>query len=252
MSDAYLTQILEREAVDTGIFSPLRRTYTIIAPSIQTWANRYLLGVSPSGSFAKGTANKSGTDIDLFISLSQTVPESLADMYDSLFKRLRDDGYSPRKQNVSIGITISGVSIDLVPGKRQNPFSTDHSLFLSKTGTWTKTNVETHVRHVTAARRQREIRVLKLWRNQKGLDFPSFYLELTVIEALSRAGLFNSLSENVKICLEYIRDNLLRARVVDPANTNNIISNDLPVSSKTMIARAADNALRGNWADFVK
>ena len=31
--------------------------------------NKYLAGILPSGSFAKGTAIHSGTDIDLFLSL---------------------------------------------------------------------------------------------------------------------------------------------------------------------------------------
>ena len=36
-----------------------------------------VLSISPSGSFAKGTANRSGTDIALFISLSESTPETL-------------------------------------------------------------------------------------------------------------------------------------------------------------------------------
>lgn len=252
MSDAYLAQILRRETVDTGIFSPVRQVQQTLAPSVQKWANRFLLSVAPSGSFAKGTANKSGTDIDLFISLHQDVPNPLADIYGSLFNRLREDGYAPRRQNVSIGVAVGSVKVDLVPGKRQNPYTTDHSLFLSNAGTWTKTNVTTHVNHILAAGRQWETRILKLWRNQKGLEFPSFYLELTVIAALARTGVLNSLSENVKLCLEYIRDNLSRASVVDPANKNNVISDDLTAGSKTMIERAAATALGGSWAQFVQ
>lgn len=251
MSDAYLAQILAREMVDTGIYSPLRQIQQIVAPSIQKWAGQYLTSMVPSGSFAKGTANRSGTDIDLFISLSETVPNSLSEIYQTLFNRMRDDGYNPRKQNVSIGITVAGSKVDLVPGKRQNVFTTDHSLFRSKAATWTKTNVGTHVNHVIAAGRQRETRILKLWRNQKGLEFPSFYLELTVIAALSRAGMLNSLTGNVKLCLEYVRDNLSRARVVDPANSNNVVSDDLSASEKTMIERAAAAALGKTWGELV-
>jgi hypothetical protein len=252
MSDAYLAQILQRETVDTGIFSPARHVQQALAPSVQKWSNRFLVSVAPSGSFAKGTANRSGTDIDLFISLHEDVPDSLGEIYGSLFNRLREDGYAPRRQNVSIGVTVGAVKVDLVPGKRQNAYTMDHSLFRSKAGTWTKTNVSTHINHVVLAGRQRETRVLKLWRNQKGLDFPSFYLELTVIAALARTGVLNSLSENVKLCLEYIRDNLSRARVVDPANTNNVISDDLSTAEKTTVERAAAKALGGSWAQFLQ
>ena len=61
-ADVYLQQILNRESVDTGIFSPVRTVQATLEPAIRLWANRFLIGISPSGSFAKGTANKSGTD----------------------------------------------------------------------------------------------------------------------------------------------------------------------------------------------
>ena len=95
-ADAYLQQILNREAVDTGIFSPVRAMQATLEPAIRLWANRFLIGVTPSGSFAKGTANKSGTDIDLFISLSSETGETLKEIYESLFTRMQEIGYAPR------------------------------------------------------------------------------------------------------------------------------------------------------------
>jgi hypothetical protein len=65
-ADQYLNGILAREAVDTGVFSPVRGVQVTLQPAIQAWAGNLLSSISPSGSFAKGTANKSGTDIDLF------------------------------------------------------------------------------------------------------------------------------------------------------------------------------------------
>jgi hypothetical protein len=73
----------------------------------------------------------------------------------------------------------------LVPVKQQDIFSGDHSLYRRKADTLTKTNVAKHIRHVQQGGRINETRILKLWRNQKGLDFPSFHLELTVINSLS-------------------------------------------------------------------
>src|SRR3546814_4637358 len=100
MSTAYLTSILAREAVDTSAFSPVRQVQSIIHPVLTQWANRFLRSVTPSGSFAKGTANKSGTDIDLFISLSEDTPETLKAIYDLLFKAVSEAGYRPKRQNV--------------------------------------------------------------------------------------------------------------------------------------------------------
>ena len=75
-ADAYLQAILIREGVNVGPTSPVRNVLTQIRPVIQEWAGAYFVNLSPSGSFAKGTANKSGTDIDLFISLAQNTPET--------------------------------------------------------------------------------------------------------------------------------------------------------------------------------
>ena len=150
-ADAYLQQILNREALDTGIFSPVRGVQATLEPAIREWANRFLIGVSPSGSFAKGTANKSGTDIDLFISLSPETKETLKEIYESLFTRMQEKGYAPKRQNVSIKVRVGGYDVDLVPGKRQDNFGDDHSLYRRRADTWIKTNVQTHINHVIAA-----------------------------------------------------------------------------------------------------
>ena len=93
---------------------------TVIQPVIAAWAGNRLASLSPSGSFAKGTANLSGTDIDLFISLSHETTETLKDIYEKLFARMTELGYSPRRQNVSVNVTVNGFSVDLVPAKRQD------------------------------------------------------------------------------------------------------------------------------------
>ena len=128
-ADVYLRNILRREAVDTSPTSPLRAVANTLWPTIWTWANGHLLSVSPSGSFSKGTANLSGTDIDLFISVSPNVVETLRVVYDKLEIALHNAGYKTRRQNVSINITVDGQSVDLVPAKRQNLFLDDHSLY---------------------------------------------------------------------------------------------------------------------------
>jgi tRNA nucleotidyltransferase (CCA-adding enzyme) len=82
-----------------------------------------LVSVSPSGSFAKGTANKSGTDIDLFISLSQNTRETLKEIYNKLFARMTERGYAPKPQNVSINIQVNGYRVDLGPANVRTPLA---------------------------------------------------------------------------------------------------------------------------------
>lgn len=251
-ADAYLQQILNREAVDTGIFSPVRAAQTTLEPAIRQWANRFLIGINPSGSFAKGTANKSGTDIDLFVSLSADTRETLKEIYESLFAHLQRSGYSPKRQNVSINVRVGTYDVDLVPAKHQGNPGDDHSLYRRRADTWTKTNVTAHIYHVIAAGWIAETRILKLWRNQKGLDFPSFYLELAVIRALA-PGLYKSgLANDVWKVFEFLAGDFSSARIQDPANTNNIVSDDLSAAERGTIREAAARALQASdWNEIV-
>ena len=137
-----------------------------------------------------------------------------------------------------------------MPARRQDGYSQDHSLFRRRADTWTKTNVTTHISHVSQSSRTPEIRTIKLWRNQKVLDFPSFYLELTVLDALSYAR--GTLSQNVWKVFEYLRDSFMTARVMDPANTNNVISDDLTMGEKAAVRTAAIKALASqDWSEIV-
>jgi hypothetical protein len=249
-ADLYLQNILTREAVDTSATSPVRGVQGTLQPILNEWAGTQLRNVHPTGSFAKATANRSGTDIDLFISLKSDTTQTLKEIYTSLFKKLQAKGYAPKQQNVSINIRVGNYDVDLIPAKHQGGNSDDHSLYRRRADTWTQTNVVKHIATVRNASRISESRILKLWRNQNQLDFPSFYLELTTIAALS--GARGTLSANVWAALEYLRDRLPNARVVDPANTNNIISDDLSAADKAKISAAAAQARKATgWNQIV-
>jgi len=250
--DLYLKAILTREAVDTSLLSPAFLARATLTPVINAWGGRYVQSVTPSGSFAKGTANKSGTDVDLFISLRPSTPDSLKQIYLTLFNALTDAGYVVRKQDVSLGIRVAQIDVDLVPGKQQTALTTDYSLYRSRADTWTKTNVQTHIDVVRAAGMQPETRIIKLWRDQNRLDFPSVYLELVVIRAL-QLNFSVSLAERVLVVLRFLANSFVAARVTDPANANNAISDDLTFADKLAIERAAQVALaQETWGSIVQ
>jgi hypothetical protein len=124
------------------------------------------------------------------------------------------------------------------------------AFYRRRADTWTQTNVTNHIGTIRNAGRISESRILKLWRTQKHLDFPSFYLELTTITALS--GARGTVSQNVWSALQYLRDRFPNARMVDPANTNNIISDDLSAADKAKISTAAAEALKAaHWEHIV-
>ena len=251
-ADDYLLGISAREQVDTSLTSLVLAAKQTLMPVLSKWGGSYLQQVHRSGSLAKGTANRSGTDIDLFISLSANTPDSLKQIYETLFVAVSQSGYAVRRKNVSIGLRVNGVDVDLVPGKQQNILSLDHSLYRRRADSWTKTNVQTHIAHVRAGGRQLETRIAKLWSNQLDLDFPSFYLELAVIEAM-RVNLSIGLSNRVWSVLQYLAGGFSAARFVDPANSNNVISDELTASEKGAIRTAAARTLRAKtWGEVVR
>lgn len=248
MSDAYVRQVLDNHRVATGPLSPAEQTVAIIEPTLRQWAGSDLNGISLSGSYAKATAVRGSADVDVFISLRSSM--TLKDIYTSLFNLAAANGWNPRQQNVSIGITLGQVKVDLVPGRVQAGYQNYHSLYRSKQDSWTQTNVSQHISLVRDSGRTDEIRALKIWRNRMGLDFPSFYLELLTIEALkwSRDGL----ADNVFRVFRYIDTDFARARFVDPANTANIISDDLAAPEKVMVLTRARVALAAKtWNEIL-
>jgi hypothetical protein len=252
MSGDHLQNILARERVDMGPYSPVLQMRDAFMPLITEWAGSMLLSVEPSGSFAKGTAVRSGTDIDLFISLSPDTTSTLQEIHDTLANKLRAAGFSPKPQSVSIGIRAGNntYDVDLVPARRW-PQSADHSLFHRKTKTPRKTNIQRHIQEVRGSGRLDEIKLLKVWRNKKRIDFPSFYLELTVIAALGR-GTGGNLGDNLWHVFKYLRDTFPTARVVDPAVPSNAVSDDLTATERDVIKKVAVAALsQGYWRDII-
>lgn len=249
-TDQYLNNVLITSTVNTNQGSPASQAAQRLIPYIQQWGNNHLNYVSLSGSYAKGTAVQGGTDVDLFISVSSQLNVTLKDIYRSLAKCLRDNGFTPREQNVSIGVPVNGMKVDLVPGKASAQGNNDHSLYKRKSDSWIKTNPQKHIEIVSQSLRTSEIKLFKIWRNNKSLEFPSFLLELVVIEAL-KGQHYGDFQQNMPIVLNYIKDKIQTVRIVDPANTNNVVSDEMTLNDKRLLSQAAQSALSGSWGAFI-
>lgn len=266
----YIRLIINKHSVSNLVMNHARSTAKDLYPCIRIWANHilgmidkdsdiimnrnYFQGIIPTGSIVKRTNIIGGTDVDLFISLSYRTPCALEDIYDSLSRYLKLLGFFTRDQDVSIGVNYKNLWIDLVPGHKQKGSTNDHSIYRKKTGSWTKTNVNKHVSFVTKSGRRNEIKALKIWRKLHGLEFPSFLIELSVIEALKRKPV-GRLSVNLLKVFEYLSSDFIKARIIDPANLNNIVSEDLNDKEKNAIARSAlssrNSAIKSLWEEII-
>ena len=221
-----------------------------LMPSISAWANGHQIEVKPSGSVAKGTAVSGCSDVDILISVSSTASETLKQVYEKLFNRLTVDGFAPRRQNVSLGITIEGWKVDVVPAKRRPGWTTEHSLWSHKKQSWRQTDIHKHVEYITSSGRQDEIRLVKVWKKLHNLEFPSFPLEVAVIQSLAGHP-YGTLANNFPRVLEYVRDKLPDIQLIDPTKPSNILSDELTTAEKALLASTARQHLQLQWEQVV-
>lgn len=248
----YLRAILHREAVDSGVEAPLRRLEPRVEQLCATWAGRHLLEIYPIGAFEKGMANRSGVGIDFVLSLSPQVPFTLHEIYESLFLALERQNLSPVRRPVAVGVRVEDVLVDIIPAKRESISNDIHEIYSSRRAAPMKTNLTHHVLDAVEAGRQEEVRIMKLWRDQQGLDFPSFYLELSVVAALRRRPP-GELADNVWQVLGYLAQLFVARGLLDPANANNVISDEMTAAQKMAVARAAADTRSGirPWSEIV-
>jgi hypothetical protein len=254
-ADDYVNQIVDKYAVDTSQNSVVYKTAMTFKTVAEQWADQCLRSVSVSGSFAKLTAVSSslagGSDIDLFISLTSTTKQTMKELYEMLYQYLTDKKFTVKRQNVSLGIKVGSVAIDFVPAKHQDGNDEDHTLYVRRGDTWKKTNVQTHITYVLWSGCTTEIKVLKIWNRLHGLDFLSFYLELFAIRAIG-GNPSNSVATNVWTALQAIRDNLENWCIIDPANSNNVISDQHTADEKKKIVAQSKVALgKATWGEVI-
>lgn len=250
--DEYVLMIVNRHRLPNEI--DYTTQYRVIQPLksiIYTWAGSSLCDIKISGSRAKGTAIDLCSDLDLFISLSSATQLSLKQIYDSLYNHVCRQGIPARQQNVSIGVTYAGSKVDLVPARREGQYGNDHSLYHRKTSSWTKTNIDKHISLVKDSGRTTEITALKIWRENHNLDFPSIYLEMFAIDAL-RGKSLSAPASNFIYLLNCISEQLSTKVILDPANTNNVLSGELTGQEKARIVSQAKASISEKyWSSII-
>jgi hypothetical protein len=250
-ADEYLRQILAREAVEDGPGAPVRQLEADIVQVCTDWVGDDLLEVAPGGAFEKGTANASGVAIDFIATLKPTCPTPVDLLFESLHVALEARGLSPIRRDVSIAIPVEDMLVDIVPARRLPTGVAELQLYNARTEKPFETNLLWHRHEVSTGGRQEEIRTIKLWRDRNQLDFPSFYLELTVMAAL-RAKPEGDLANNVWTVLSHLANLFVARAVIDPANANNIVSDMLSGSEKQQIKAIAQETLaQRSWQEII-
>jgi hypothetical protein len=246
--EEYAASVVEKYRVVADTGSPAHRAADKVIPVLKEWGKQYLLGITLSGAYAKNTAITLSSQVDVLVALSPVPGMEMKNVFWNLFEHLTDQDWRPRTRNVSIQLESKGLAVDVIPACRDG---SGNVLFNKRSGAAVHTDVAQHVHLIANSGRQQEICAVKIWRERNALDFPSLYLELSVLQALEGER-FGHLADNVLAVMRYLSSRFEKTVVRDPTNRKNVLSDDLSADAKKAIAGAARNAMYDeNWKKIV-
>ena len=243
----YLTELLDGQRVGAEIERAVRARREAVEGILRAgWndgAPRFYYG----GSVAKKTMIAAAFDLDVVVYFPRESASGPRELYTAMEQRLRRAGHTPVRHNVSLRLRYTpGWHIDVVPGRALDESYEYARLWASETGGDRQTSLK---RHIHAARNgDREVvRLLKLWRARQAVPVGSFVLEL----AAARARSDGELEERFRRVLRFLSDDFMEARLVDPANSANVVTDEIEWGRKRAIADAARAACEADWERVV-
>jgi len=205
-----------------------------------------------SGSYAKKTAINLDYDLDLCVYYKQDSFPSLREMYSETSAALKRFGQVDER-NVSIRLPQGkGLSVDIVPGRLISAQSDDINLYSRLRDSQIKSNIPKHKEYISNSDCRDVIKLMKIWKHKCGIHYKSFALELLVIEAL-KGYAKNDFDPALQRVFSYAESNVETIKLVDPANSNNNVSDSIEAGDKINFKNQASAANRAtNWADIFK
>ncbi len=243
----YLLDIISKQALstaeDTALINLRVQIERVLRAQYGTGPKIYY-----AGSYGKKTLIKDNYDLDILIYFPPEVTATLKEIYSSVLNTLTNANYIVKKKNVALRLPYEGgFSIDVVPGKAQDNTYYWATLYKSEADTTQQTSIKKHIDFIKPVRNT--IKLMKVWRLRKGIDWKTFAMEITIARALSGLSKGNYETNLINV-FKYVRDNIQTIKIVDPANTNNEIY--VSSSNRMLLKNAATDALAATyWSDII-
>lgn len=242
----YLLQLLAQQDLAQGNLNSLRTLREQIESqlSVLNGAPRFYY----AGSFGKKTMIRESFDLDIVIYWPCDCGYSLKDISDAVGNLLRKNWKVVNAKTVSWELPFEGgFHIDIVPGRAIDGTYKYANLYRRDKGSSLQTSLKVHIDTVRDSGRRDVVRLMKLWRTKRSVPFKkSLALELLTINGC-KGTRADDVEKQLLAALAHVRDNIMAARIVDPANTNNILSEEISSSDRAMIRAAADAALKAQY-----
>lgn len=245
-NDQYLRGLLDQQELSSLELDALRRLREQIEGQL-----RVLQG-SPrfyyAGSFGKKTMIREQYDLDIVMYWPSDCGYTLEGIYDAVGKVLRNNWKLVNPKTVSWELPFQGgFHIDVVPGRAIEGTYRYANLYRADKRTSMQTSIKIHIDAVRSSGRRDVIRLMKLWRHRKRVPMKkSLALELITIDGCSGVST-SELEKQLSAALRYVRDRVMDVRLVDPANSNNIVSDEWTSADRAAIRAAAEAALKAKY-----
>lgn len=246
----YLVSVLRAQTLGETELAPLRNARDhiegILRPFYGPYARFYY-----GGSFAKKTMVRAGYDLDIIVYVPHDDRRTLSDLFWGGLRTLESSRMIVTPRTVALRLPYdSGFHIDVVPGHAQGPDFRYATLFKNlQPASSLQTSVKMHIESVKDAGLSDIVRLAKLWKKRHGVDIATFPLEIAVQRALAGRRR-DDLAAAFRSVLSWLTTDFSTARLVDPANTNNLV--DVPSAVRSHVAGTASQSLTAtNWGQIV-
>lgn len=202
-----------------------------------------------AGSHAKGTMNAEQYDLDIVCYFPSSDTRSLKEIRENVSVHLKKKyliqpkASAERITNLKEESTPNGYHIDVVPGRfiegTKDVFI--HVAYGDKERM--QTNLKVHIDHITKSGCVPVIRLTKLWAHRNNVGIKTFILELFVVRTLSDVTNKGNLKTSFRKVLQALKDEFGTVQLVDPANSNNIVSQLINPSEQVLVVHTAAEAL---------
>lgn len=245
----FLQDLLKSQTPTSGMLDDLANSREEVEGFL-----REKFGDSPkiryAGSKAKGTMIKENYDLDIVCYFPRDCGSEIEEIYKDVYKKLQEKySITPkttalRVQKIADDKSQIDYHIDVVPGRFVDEKEKDAFLYQTQGKVkWIKTNLDTHISFFKESGCVEVIKLAKIWNIRNNVNLKTFMLELLVVKCLSGSRTKSDLEVSFKKVLECLSNELLKIRLEDPANTNNVVSDNWSEPERNAIAMRAKFAL---------
>lgn len=248
---SYIEGLLKKYAVPDSV----EKTFRLLRDELETGLSNCWKLPNPrfyyGGSYAKRTMISGGYDLDLVVYFQPTDQFTVRQIYEGVEARLQQLNYRTVRHNVAVRLPYKGFHVDVVPGRTLDNSFRYANLYASERNSTKQTSLKAHIDLIRDGSDQDVVKVLKIWKRQHDVPLRSFVLELATVSGLY-GNQDQTLEGRVWKVLGWLSQHFATARLVDPANTNNVVSDDVPALDRRAVQSAAAFArTQREWAVIV-